>query len=62
MPAAKKFLDEDGLRYLASKLNEYPDNTILAAVINAIESEIDDSEVNFSVDIPNECLILQKGE
>ena len=32
-----KVLDEEGLKRVLSKLAEYPDNTILAAVINAID-------------------------
>lgn len=66
MPDNKKFLDYEGLIYLASKLNEYPNNTVLTAVINAIESEINDTktdlDVSFTVDEANELLILKKGE
>ena len=32
-----KVLDEEGLKRVLSKLSEYPDNSILAAVINAID-------------------------
>lgn len=32
-----KVLDEEGLKRVLSKLADYPDNTILAAVINAID-------------------------
>lgn len=66
MPDNKKFLDYEGLIYLASKLNEYPNNTVLTAVINAIESEINDTktdlDVSFTVDEANELLIIKKGE
>ena len=33
----KKFLDADGVTYLAQLLNEYPNNDVLSAVINAID-------------------------
>lgn len=62
MPDAKKFLDYNGLVYLASKLNEYPNNTVLTAVINAIDTEITESEVHYRVDDTTECLIFTKGE
>lgn len=66
MPDNKKFLDYEGLIYLASKLNEYPNNTVLTAVINAIESEINDTktdlDVSFTIDEANELLIIKKGE
>ena len=32
-----KVLDEEGLKHVLSKLADYPDNSILAAVINAID-------------------------
>lgn len=38
---SKKFLDAEGVTYFAQLLNNYPNNTILTAVINAIESELD---------------------
>lgn len=42
MPNQKKFLDSTGLIYFAGKLNDYPTNEILGAVINAIDGEIED--------------------
>lgn len=35
--AVKKFLDENGFRYFAQKLDEYPNNEVLIDVINAID-------------------------
>ena len=34
---SKKFLDADGLMYLLSLMQEYPDNDVLAAIINAVD-------------------------
>lgn len=45
MPNAKKFLDQNGLTYFARLLNNYPNNAILSAVIDAIEDELN-SKVN----------------
>lgn len=42
MPNIKKFLDEDGVAYLASLLNNYPDNEILGTVISAIQDALDE--------------------
>lgn len=43
----KKFLDANGLTYFASILNNYPDNEVLGAVINAIGEELEGkSDVN----------------
>ena len=39
---SKKFLDAQGLTYFAQKLNDYPDNTVLAAVIDGIQDALDD--------------------
>ena len=40
-PAAKKFLDFTGLSHFAQKLNDYPDNTVIASVIDGIQDELD---------------------
>ena len=37
----KKFLDQNGLEYLANKLNNYPTNELLGTVIDAIGDELD---------------------
>ena len=41
----KKFLDQDGLTYFARKLNDYPDNTVLSAIVNAIDQSKADSNL-----------------
>ena len=40
--AVKKFLDADGVAYLASLLDNYPDNEVLGTVINAIQDALDE--------------------
>lgn len=40
--ATKKFLDSAGLTYFAQLLNNYPDNEVLASVINAISDALDE--------------------
>ena len=42
MPNSKKFLDAAGLSYFAGKLDDYPTNEVLGAVINAIDGEIEE--------------------
>lgn len=47
MPNTKKFLDADGVAYLASLLDNYPDNEILSTVISAIQDALDEkSEID----------------
>ena len=38
---ANNFLDYDGLVHLLSKFQEYPNNEVLGAVIDAISAELD---------------------
>lgn len=38
----KKFLDENGLRYFAQKLNDYPTNDVIAAVIEGVQDALDE--------------------
>lgn len=38
----KKYLDAAGLTYFSRKLNNYPDNTVLAAVIEGIQDALDE--------------------
>lgn len=61
MLQSKHYLDYEGVKYLASKLDDYPDNTILSTVIAAIDNLkankdeipqiIIDSTANFNSDI-----------
>ena len=48
----KKFLDANGVAYLASLLDNYPDNEILGTVINAIQEALDEKNeiLGLSVD------------
>ena len=57
MSDVKKFLDQEGVAYLWSKINmnDYPNNEILMAVINAIdETKADRAELNTSNILHNE--------
>ncbi len=40
--AVKKFLDANGLAYFAQKLNNYPTNDVIAAVINGVQDALDE--------------------
>ena len=40
----KKFVDADGLAHFAQVLDNYPNNTVLSTVINAIEAELDEKQ------------------
>ena len=40
--AVKKYLDDQGLAYFAQKLDEYPDNEVLATVVNAIQEALEE--------------------
>ena len=46
----KKFLDADGLAYLAQLLNNYPNNELLSTVINAIDNAKQD-KLNYTIQI-----------
>ena len=49
--AENKFLDKNGLKHFSKVLSNYPDNTILSAVINAISdmiSETSESNKNYT--------------
>ena len=40
----KKFLDADGLTYLARKLNRYPTNDMLSAVVEGVQDALEEKE------------------
>ena len=40
--AIKKYLDEVGLAYVLGKLDDYPDNEILAALVDAVQDGLDE--------------------
>lgn len=46
LPNVKKFLDANGVNYLASLLDNYPDNEILGTVITAIQEALDEKADN----------------
>lgn len=52
MPITKKFLDADGVSYLASLLDNYPDNEILGTVISAIQDALSEknNDLGLSID------------
>lgn len=67
----KKFLDADGLAYFARKLNQYPTNDVLVAVIDgvqdALEEKIDNSNIGLangiaSLDTQGKVPIIQLPE
>ncbi len=48
MPATKKFLDANGVTYLAALLDNYPDNELLGTVISAIQDALDEQAQTFN--------------
>lgn len=60
--AIKKYLDEVGLAYILGKLDDYPDNEILAAVINAIQDGLDEKNVDLGLTIDAQGYICQTME
>ena len=52
MPTQKKFLDANGVSYLASLLDNYPDNELLGTVISAIQDALNEKNdiLGLSVD------------
>lgn len=45
---AQKFLDATGVGYIASLLDNYPDNEILGTVITAIQSALDEKQDTYT--------------
>ncbi len=45
-PSTKKVLDADGLTYFARKLNNYPTNDVIAAVIDGVQDALDEKVNN----------------
>ena len=41
-PVTKKYLDANGLAYLTRKLNNYPTNDVIAAVIDGVQDALDE--------------------
>ncbi len=40
----KYFLDSEGLTYLARMMNQYPTNTVIAAVVDGVQDALEDIE------------------
>ena len=56
--AQKKYLDEVGVAYLINLLNDYPDNEILATLIDAIQDGLDE-KVNIATSTSEIPLVTQ---
>lgn len=49
----KKFLDADGLSYFSQKLNQYPTNDVIAAVVDGVQDALDEKVDTVSVGANN---------
>lgn len=58
----KKFLDANGVAYLASLLDNYPDNEILGTVINAIQEALDEKNEILGLSVDSQGYICQTVE
>ncbi len=45
----KKFLDANGVTYLASLMNNFPTNSLLQNVIDAIQEALDEKQDDISI-------------
>ena len=53
----KKFLDANGVAYLASLLDNYPDNEILGTVIDAIQEALSEKNDDLGLSVDNQGYI-----
>jgi len=60
--ATKKYLDEIGLAYVLSKLDDYPNNEILAALIDAVQDGLDEKNANLGLTVDAQGYICQTME
>ena len=60
--AIKKFLDDQGLAYFAQKLDDYPNNEILATVITAIQEALDEKNDLLGLTVDAQGYICQTME
>lgn len=60
--ATKKYLDEIGLAYVLGKLDDYPNNEILAALINAVQDGLDEKNANLGLTVDAQGYICQTME
>ena len=58
---AKKFLDAAGLTYFSRKLNNYPTNDVIAAVIDGVQDALDEKVDSVQYDAVNEKLTITIG-
>jgi hypothetical protein len=61
MAEVKKFVDQEGIKYLWSKMDNYPTNDTLITIVNAIdETKADKENVAFiSEDESNEDILVE---
>lgn len=56
----KKFLDENGVRHILDKLNDYPNNAILGSVISAIDDvKLDKTGIQLATGTANGTVALK---
>lgn len=60
--AVKKFLDADGVAYLARLLDNYPDNELLGTVITAIQEALDEKNEILGLTVDAQGYICQTVE
>ena len=60
--AIKKYLDDYGLAYFAQKLDEYPDNEVLATVVNAIQEALEEKNDLLGLTVDAQGYICQTVE
>ena len=58
----KKFLDANGVAYLASLLDNYPDNELLATVIDAIQDALSEKNEILGLTVDQQGYICQTVE
>lgn len=58
----KKFLDANGVAYLASLLDNYPDNEILGTVIDAIQEALSEKNEILGLTVDAQGYICQTVE
>lgn len=58
----KKFLDANGVAYLASLLDNYPDNELLGSVIDAIQEALDEKNEILGLSVDAQGYICQTVE
>lgn len=57
----KKFLDAAGLVYFSAKLNNYPTNDVIEAVINGVQDALDEKVDSVQYDATNKKITATVG-